>query len=267
MDYKKTLLKRWVESEKQLSLQIEMEKITNELKKKITKKKKKLKVVKKVEEQSCSIEKVFCNRDIRNIIMKEKQKLLDAEWEDFKHIDWSKIMTITQFRDIITQFAIEFDYMKPNQYLTTKSNWESLGRFIGSMRNTGIDFWEYHIDCMDYYYEREAFQRKLNGEPLIDYEYRRQYPPLKTKTTYTEKMDNENIELCKRLRKKFSNAKKWSAELTRIGKELGYLEENRRWTKSNTIERCVERVIDFKKNNKVLTEYCKCIDFAMREWI
>ena len=253
MDYKKTLLKRWVESEKQLSLQIEMEKITNELKKQITKKKKKLKVVKKVEEQSCSIETVFGNRDIRNIIMEEKQKLLDAEWEKFKDIDWKEIMTIDQFRDIITEWCWDRDWMDRNTRLNLKLDWKQLCEFIHSKSSL---FWEYHCNDMDYYYEREAFQRKLNGEPLIDTTYQRQYPPKQQKK---DTMDEDTKLVCKFLRKTYKNKKQWANKLTQIGRDKGFLKENRCWKKINTLEYAIASYIHHLEEDKKMNEYLLCV--------
>lgn len=196
MDYKKTLMKRWFETNKQLSLQKEMEKITNQLKEQITKKKKKkqLKVVGVYEEpkeiEPCSIMKVFSDINIREQIMEHKQKLLDDEWEKFKHIDWSKIMTIDQLRDIITEFARSQGHicdLKTSQYRFARYNlkldWTGLLNVIHDLDNNcnweSAYFWNHHLNDMDYYYERQAFQRYLNGEPLIDTSYERQYPPKK----------------------------------------------------------------------------------------
>ncbi len=274
MDYKKTLLKRWVESEKQLSLQIEMEKITNELKKQITKKKKlkvvkkkKLKVVKKVEEQDCSIEKVFGNRDIRNIIMKEKQKLIDAEWEKFKDIDWKEIMTIDQFRDIITEWAWDRDWMDRKNRLNLKLDWEQLCNYIDGLPL----FWDYFCNDMDYCYEREAFQRKLNGEPLIDTTYQRQHP---AKPQKKDTMDEDTKLVCKLLRKTYKNKKQWANKLTQIGREKGFLKENRCWKKIYTLEYAIASYIHHLEEDKKMNEYLLCVkhliedhdDIEMEDW-
>tara|TARA_R100001509_G_scaffold163820_2_gene139352 strand:- start:507 stop:1325 length:819 start_codon:yes stop_codon:yes gene_type:complete len=268
MAYKKTLLKRWLESEKQLSLQIEMGKITNEIKNKTKKIKKKFKIVKKIEEQSCSIEKVFRNSDIRNIIMKEKQKLLDEEFEKFKDIDWKEIMTIDQFRDIIIEWFRDNDYMDKKTRLNLKLDWQGLCEYINE---TCSLFWDYYCNDMDYYYEREAFQRKLNGEPLIDTTYQRQYPP---KPQKKNTMGEDTKLVCKLLRKTYKNKKQWANKLTQIGREKGFLTEKQCWKKINTLEYAIASYLHHLEEDKKLSEYLLCVkqliddhdDIEMEDW-
>jgi hypothetical protein len=260
MDYKKVLLKRWEESEKQLSLQKELERVTNELKQKTTKKKKKnLKIVKKIEETS-SIEKVFGNSDIRNIIMKEKQKLLNEEWEKFKDIEWDKIMTIDQFRDIITEYAWDYDWMDRKHRINLNLNWNQLCEYVNDMTSL---FWEHHTNDLDYYYEREAFQRKLNGEPLIDTTYERKHPVKQKKTKDT--MDEDTKLVCKLLRKTYKNKKQWANKLTRIGRDKGLLKEGRYWKKINTLEYAVATYLHYLEEDKKMGEYLQCVGHLLNE--
>ena len=256
MDYKKTLLKRWFESE--------------EIKNKTKKTKKKFKIVKKIEEvEETSIEKVFCNSDIRNIIMKEKQKLLDAEFEKFKDIGWKEIMTIDQFRDIIIEYFRDTGYMDKKTRLNLKLDWHGLCEFINE---TSSSFWDYFMYDMDYYYEREAFKRKLNGEPLIDTTYERQYPPKQKQKKNT--MDEDTKLVCKLLRKTYKNKKQWANKLTQIGREKGFLTQRQCWKKINTLEYAIASYMHHLEEDKKLSEYLLCVkqliddhdDIEMGDW-
>jgi len=67
-DYKKILLNRWEESNKQILLQKELERITNELNREPIKNK-----------EPDSFTQVFSNQDIREIIMKNKLNMIRAD--------------------------------------------------------------------------------------------------------------------------------------------------------------------------------------------
>ena len=82
-DYKKILLNRWEESNKQILLQKELERITNELNREPIKNK-----------EPDSFTQVFSNQDIREIIMKKKKSLIDYDkFYALEYADWSPINT------------------------------------------------------------------------------------------------------------------------------------------------------------------------------
>ena len=262
--FKKVLLERWEETNKQLSLQKEMEKITNTL---LKKKKKKNLIIKKVVEpkvvEPSPMELVFGNSDIREQIMEHKQKLLDDEWEKFKHIDWREIMTIDEFRDIITEFAWDYEYMDRKERFNLKLDWNGLCGIIGDMNSKGHIFWEYYLDYMDYYYEKEAFQRKLNGEPLIDTTYERQHPAKQQQKK--DSMDEDTKLVCKLLRKTYKNKKQWANKLTQIGRDKGFLKDGRCWKKLNTLEYSIATYLHYLEENKKMGEYLQCVGQLLKE--
>lgn len=278
--FKKVLLSKWNEEELEKevkkyeeekiyleNLRKEMKVITNILtpvveepiKKK--KKKKNLIIIKKVEEpkveQPSPMELVFGNSDIREQIMGHKQKLLDDDWEKFKHIDWSEIMTIDKFRDIITEFAWDCEYMDRKERLNLKMDWSGLYSFINDMRCGGFDFFYHYMIDMDYYWEKEAYQRKLNGEPLIDTTYERQHPPKQQQKK--DSMDEDTKLVCKLLRKTYKNKKQWANKLTQIGIDKGFLKDGRCWKKLNTLEYSVYTYLHYMEENKKMGEYLQCV--------
>ena len=230
---------------------------------------KKLKVVGVYEEpkeiKPCPIDLVFSNSDIRQQIMEHKQKLIDDDWDKFKSIDWREIMTIDEFRDIITEYARGLGSIDERTRYNLKLNWTGLENVIYNFdHNCDLDFYGDND-----YYTRRAFQRKLNGEPLIDTTYQRQYPPKKPRTPNRKKHDGiddeDTIEACKMLRKKYKNKKVWAKKLTQIARDNNLLDENKHWTGKLTIEDAIRIYIRRKQDGDILNEYSKSVELILEE--